>query len=168
MSFTIEILKVGVESKGKYRVATVDHKTSDGKVDSKKLMSFANKDFPSTAETFKTLSQAQQGDQFEIESKKDTNGFWQWVSASSVGKNTGGATSAVGSRVGQAVRSTYETPDERAARQIYIVRQSSIANAVAYFEAKGDSKFDPDAVIETAKRFEAYVFAKDVIPAEVV
>ena len=164
MSFQIEIVKVTVESKGKYRVAVVDHKTADGKVDSKKIMSFTFKD------VFDTLSNAKQGDVFDIDSKKiknekDGKEYWTWVAANSLGKagtSTGNQTNS--SKVVSAVRSSYETPEERAARQVYIVRQSSLSNAVAYFEAKGDTKFDPDAVIDVAKRFETYVFSNESLP----
>lgn len=154
MSFQIEVLKVAVENKGKYRVAIVDHKTSDGKVDSKKVMSFVAKD------VFETLSKAQQGDSFEIVSEKDKNGYWQWISATALGKSAGGTS---GAKSGPA-RSTYETSDERAARQVYIVRQSSIANAIAF---QNGTERSVDDIIEVAKQFEAYVFSKDVIPEEV-
>jgi hypothetical protein len=167
MSFQIEIVKVDVERKGKYSTASVSHKTADGKIDNKKVQSFTYK------EVFNTLSQAQPGDLFEIESQKiknekDGKEYWTWTSVNSVGK--AGTTS--GPSMAKTVKSSYETPTERAARQVYIVRQSSISNAVAYFEAKGDTRFDPDAVIDVAKRFEAYVFSnavslETVLPSEV-
>ena len=49
--------------------------------------------------------------------------------------------------------SNYETKEERAARQVYIIRQSSLATAVDLL-GQGAST---DTVIETAKVFEAYV-----------
>lgn len=162
MSFQIEVLKVTVENKGKYRVAIVDHKTSDGKVDSKKVMSFTNK------EVFATLSQSQQGDQYEIVSEKDKNGYWQWTSVVSVGKANG---TSPAKAIGSAVRSTYETAEERAARQVYIVRQSSISAAIAFYAAaqpKGVVDVNCDDIIALAKEFEAYVFAKEEVqPSEV-
>ena len=170
MSFQIEILNVKTESQGKFRVAMVNHKQG-GKVDSKRLVSFG----PGKA-AFDALNQAQQGDVFDIESQKSKNEkdgkeYWTWVAATSAGKANGTSPAKTTS---PAVRSSYETPSERAARQVYIVRQSSISNAVAYFEAKGDTEFDPDAVIDVAKQFEAYVFSTDgyspnnlVLPSEV-
>src|SRR5260221_636289 len=151
MSFTVEVVKVGVENRGKYKIATVDHKTTDGKVDSKKLMSFT---FP---DVFNAFALSKQGDVFEIESKKiknekDGKEYWTWVSASGVGKNTGGQ---AGAKV--AVRSSYETPEERAARQVYIVRQSSIANAIEFLDSSGKD-FDVEDVVTVAKQFESYVF----------
>lgn len=150
--FTIEVLKVGVENRGKFSIATVDHKTvPDGKVDSRKLPSFIYKD------VYALLSKAKQGDQFDIESKKvlnekDGKEYWQWVSAVTAGKGVAPASKS-------APRSTYETPEERAARQVYIVRQSSVSAAVAL-----KPKASVEEIIDTAKQFEAYVFAKEEAP----
>lgn len=152
MSFQIEILKVGVESRGKFKTATVDHKTSDGKVDSKKIQSFTFKD------VFEVLTQAKPGEVFDIESKKiknekDGKEYWTWVAAV---KKDGQISSNPTSNV-KAVRSSYETPEERAARQVYIVRQSSVANAVALLARDGIPP-NPAEVIAVARQFEAYVF----------
>lgn len=147
MSFQIEILKVGVENKGKYRVAVIDHKTADGKVDSKKVMSFVNKD------VFTTLSAAQTGDQFDVTSEKDKNGYWQWIAVVPAGKANG---ASLAKTAGSNVRSSYETPEERAARQIYIVRQSSISSAVEFLKDKKVTSTED--IIELAKDFEQYVF----------
>ena len=54
----IEVLKVDVENKGKYRQAKVSYKRDDGKVDAKFLVSFANKD------VYKTMTQTQPTDAF--------------------------------------------------------------------------------------------------------
>ena len=63
------------------------------------------------------------------------------------------ASASVGARV---TGSNYETKEERAARQVYIIRQSSLSTAV---ELLGQGKSVAD-VIATAKQFEAYVFSK--------
>lgn len=61
----------------------------------------------------------------------------------------------------EAVRSNYETPEERANRQVMIVRQSSITAALKLFEigGTGGGQFVPDEaqVIASAQIFEAYV-----------
>jgi len=69
---------------------------------------------------------------------------------------------AAGMKAG-AVRGGWETPEERAAKQIYIVRQSSISNAIAFYGMRADHDKDvlEDDVISLAKRFEAYVFGND-------
>ena len=163
MAINIEVVRVEIESKGKYQAASVIYKGQDGKVDNKKLVSFANK------EVFKTFSQAQPGDMFEVGLEKDTNGYWQWTSASAVGKNTGGATQgSVGSTPRNSPRSTYETPEERAARQVYIVRQSSVSAAIALLK-DAKRQVSADEVIATAREFEKYVFEQEsVVEPEVV
>ena len=61
----------------------------------------------------------------------------------------------------EAVKSNYETPAERAARQVMIVRQSSITAALklAELNIQTGNGFAPteDQVIESAKVFEAFV-----------
>ena len=156
MAINIEVVRVEIESKGKYQAASVIYKGQDGKVDNKKLVSFANK------EVFKTFSQAQPGDMFEVGLEKDTNGYWQWTSASAVGKNVGGASSGPTSVGRASPKSTYETPEERAVKQVYIVRQSSISNAVALLK-DAKRQVSADEVIATAREFEKYVFEQESV-----
>ncbi len=54
-------------------------------------------------------------------------------------------------------KSTYETPEERARKQVYIVRQSSITAALTFCNHDGGSQ-DIQEVLNVAKQFEAYVF----------
>mgnify|MGYP001576190980 FL=1 len=159
MTINIEIVRVEVENKGKYQQASVIYKGSDGKVANKSVVSFVNK------EVYTKLKDAQPGDLFEVESEKDDKGYWQWTKVNGVGKNVGGTAPAVGK---VSPRSTYETPEERAAKQIYIVRQSSISASIALLK---DVKHTPsvEEVIETAKAFEKYVFSQEpLLEVEVV
>lgn len=57
-----------------------------------------------------------------------------------------------------APKSNYETAEERAKKQVYIVRQSSLSSAINFMEATGNKKFTEFDVIALAKQFEAYVF----------
>ena len=57
-------------------------------------------------------------------------------------------------------KSTYETPEERAKKQLYIVRQSSINAAIA-LGAQGKVLPTVDLILEVAKKFEAHVFGED-------
>ena len=158
----VEIIDVTVESKGKYRVANVNYKSEAGRVDGKKIMSFTFKD------VFKTLSEAKQGDKFDVKAVKNDNGYWDWTEAVPAGKNTGATGVAEGRS--QATRSNFETPEERAKRQVYIVRQSSIASAIALLNlTETDRDYDAHDVIELARQFEGYVFdvPAGVAPAEV-
>ncbi len=58
-------------------------------------------------------------------------------------------------------KSTYETPQERADKQRYIVRQSTLSLAVEVLTAS-KGKLDPEAIKALATDFENYVFRKHV------
>ena len=57
-----------------------------------------------------------------------------------------------------APKSNYETSEERAQRQVYIIRQSSLSNAVAALAVAAKKAPSANEVIQLAKQFEAYVF----------
>lgn len=62
-------------------------------------------------------------------------------------------------------KGNFETPEERKAKQVYIVRQSSLSTAVSYLTAK---KKEPTTfeIIDAAKAFEAFVFGRSSVGAE--
>src|SRR3990167_10443937 len=173
MQINAEVIKVDVENKGKYRVANVAYKNPDGAVEGKKVLSFG----PSK-DVFKIVSEAQPGDKFVIESRKipgkDGQEFWNWVgceaAGTSVGEASANSTSSLGQvRVGSSTgtkvgstspRSTYESPEERAKKQVYIVRQSSISNAIEFLTGTGKQRsvVNVSDVLELAKQFEDFVF----------
>lgn len=127
------------------------------KVESKKLNPFGNKD------VYNTLKSAKQGDFFEVERSKNDAGFWDWIGIGSVsGGNSAPEpiTKATGGAGYTSPKSTYETPEERAKKQVYIVRQSSISAAIDTL--KTDKKNPTVAeVITVAKQYEDYVFGLD-------
>ena len=134
-----------------YQSIEVTYKNDQGQVANKKLMSFSN---PSVFNHIKGLAK---GDSLNVQTEKDANGYWQWTGIggdNAVATETKQATPAPGGRV---TGSNYETKEERAARQVYIIRQSSLSTAV---ELLGQGKSVAD-VIATAKEFEAYVFSKE-------
>ena len=143
----------GTSKAGKaYSFIEVAYKGEDGKVTGRKVMSFGE-----SKKVFDALSTAGNGDVFEINSvKNESTGYWDWIGAT---KSTGGAVATKPNPnpapAGKVVGSNYETPEERAKKQVYIVRQSSIANAVAFLKGE-DSPVE--RVIEVAKEFEKYVF----------
>ena len=146
----IEIVNVTVENKGKYSMATVAYR-NDGKLAEKKVMSFGN-----GAKAFAILGDAKPGQQYNVRAEKNDKGYWDWVEVSE-----GGATApAAGAKTTPTPRSTYETPEERAQRQILIVRQSSVSSAIEYYKAQTKAAPTVDQVLEVAKQFENYVFGK--------
>ena len=154
MQIQIQFIAVQVEDKGKYKQAEVTYKDiGQNKTTSKKLMSFNN------PIVYKTLVDAKNGELYIIDMQKNDKGYWDWISVKSATgvdtTNTNSDTSA--GKTHASPRSNYETPEERAQRQVYIVRQSSLSNAIELL--KTDKKTPTvDEVIGVAKQFEAYVF----------
>ena len=152
----VEVINVSVEDKGKYKLAEVAYKGQDGKVTAKKLLSFNHPD------VFKAFVDAKQGSVFTVESQKKDKGYWDWISAS-----IGGAVSkATPTSSGNASpKSTYETAEERANRQVLIVRQSSLSNAVEFLGLNTKKVPSVQEVVEVATFFENYVFGKTSSPS---
>ena len=104
------------------------------------------------------LSNMKPGDNFTMVKEKEGE-FWN-VKDILVGDtlvattNTGSKPSAV-----PAPKSNYETAEERAKKQVYIIRQSSISSAVAL--ATILKLKDTKEVLKVAKEFEAYVMDTD-------
>ena len=130
----IQILSVSITTtptaKGSYQTADVAYKnlTYQGKVEGKKVMSFG-----ATKDAFATLATAQAQEIYEVNVVKNDKGYNDWVSMVKGGGNAGAPTKAAAGVTGSALArtSTYETPEERAKRQVFIIRQSSISSAIA-------------------------------------
>lgn len=156
MAITVEVLSVSVEDKGKYKLAEVAYKGQDGKVTAKKLMSF---NYP---EVFNSFANAKQGNVFSVEMVKNDKGYWDWTTATSGA--AGGAKAAPAATGNASPKSTYETAEERANRQVLIVRQSSLSNSVEFLGLNQKKIPTVQEVIEVAKAFEDYVFGKTSKP----
>lgn len=164
----IEVLSSTVTTvptaKGSYQVCELafKNKSFQDKVEGKKIMSFAEK------EAFTTLSNASMGSIFTVARAKDDKGYWKWQTVTA-GSNPGAAAPAAatqtsgGSMANASPKSNYETADERAARQVMIVRQSSISNAVALLKTE---KHTPttEEVLAVAIQFENFVLGKSNDP----
>lgn len=136
---------------------TYKNKSFQDKVEAKKHNQYGDKN------VFNTLKSANSGDVFTIERKKDDAGYWQWIgitsgTASGSSSSVGASSSAPSkSTSNPAPKSTYETPEERAKKQVYIIRQSSISSAIELL--KTDKKVpDVTDILHVAKVFEDYVF----------
>ncbi len=165
----IQVLSVQVQTvptaKGSYQVADVAFKnlTFQGKVEGKKVMSFG-----ATKDAFTTLATAQPNDIFEVNVVKNDKGYNDWVSMTKGDVNTPTQQAPIGQSStgnGTTRTSTYETPEERAKKQVYIVRQSSLSNAIDSLSVGGKSALKPDEVIDLARKYEAYVFGANALPA---
>lgn len=157
----LEIVTVPT-AKGSYQTIDLTYRnvTFENKVETKKIMSFNHKD------VFNTLKAAQAGDVYTVSRAKNDKGFWDWTSIAAGDAAPAAATGSSGVTTTPA-KSTFETADERAKKQVYIVRQSSISAAIATL--KTDKKNPTvEEVINVAREFEAYVFETGkVVPAAV-
>lgn len=139
--------------KGSYGQLTVTFKNDEGKVESKKIF-----DFNTPEETFQKLKLAKKGDTFAIMRQKNDKGYWDWIDLA-----TQTAPRPVTNVTNTPTRPSYETPEERAQRQVYIIRQSSISSAA---ELLVGQNADADEVIAMAKQFEAYVLGNPMADLE--
>lgn len=157
MQLNIEVVNVSktekarTDGKGSYDVLEVIYKNEGtGKVDGKKLMGFAT-----DKEVFNKLLAATNGDRFAIDMAKNDKGYWDWKSIATqtdVPRPAPAATTAT-----QTARSNYETAEERAQRQVYIIRQSSVASAINFHAGKDASLTE---VLATAKEIVDFVLGK--------
>lgn len=168
----VQILNVTVTTTltktSSYQTADVAYKnlTFQGKVEGKKVMSFGV-----TKDSFAILATAQPGDVYDVTVVKNDKGYNDWVSMTKgtasaekqqPAQQTSAATTGYASAGnGTARTSTYETPEERAKKQVYIVRQSSISNAVSALACGAKSPPKVNEVLDYAKQLEAYVFGVD-------
>jgi hypothetical protein len=125
------------------------------KVENKKVMPFGSK------EVFATLQGSKSGDVFTLQREKDNAGYWQWIGIAvgdvQIEQSNGGTNAAPAKGATPTPKSTYETPEERAKKQVYIVRQSSISAAI---ETLKTDKKNPtvEEVLTVARTYEDYVF----------
>lgn len=120
-----------------------------------------------------TLLNANSGEVYEVTTVKNDRGYIDWTAAVKGGAATPAATYAPNSpkpassvTTTAAPKSNYETPEERAKKQVYIVRQSSISSAIDLLSVGSKSAPDVDKVLETASRFEAFVFGDSQVSKE--
>lgn len=135
-----------------YQSIEVTYKGGDGRVSSKKLMSFSNPN------VFKTISGLAKGASLDVITTKDDAGYWQWTGIND-GTSTPTATASPTSTPSttRVTGSNYETSDERAARQKLIVRQSSLSAAVSILSL-GAKTLDKEAVKGLAQELTDWVF----------
>tara|TARA_R100000935_G_scaffold58634_2_gene96676 strand:- start:780 stop:1325 length:546 start_codon:yes stop_codon:yes gene_type:complete len=146
-----------------YQSVEVMYKNDQGQAQNKKLMSFAN------PAVFKAAQEWQKGDVIHVSTEKDANGYWQWTAVGGADDTTDTGGSSAPATQGNAAKpatrvsgSNYETKEERAARQVMIVRQSSLSNAVATLGIEG-SKATANDVITLAKLYEQFVLAGEAL-----
>lgn len=149
--------KTATSAKGKpYQLVELAYKnnTFQGKLESAKINQYSN--------VFKQVSGMLPGQSYTVEKEKDDSGYYQWLSVTQLAPGTTSSvqTSAAPTSAAQAVRSTYETPEERSAKQVYIVKQSAIAQAVASLSVGAKNPPSTDQVLDRAQEYVDFVFDK--------
>lgn len=152
MQFVIKNVEVEWTGTGakKYGKAIVDYQYN-GQFRQHKVMSFVSPD------VFKKV-QEMVGQTVEVEVVKNDKGFNEWksiTSASTAGGSTAPTTVVNNTRVSG---SNYETKEERAARQVLIVKQSSLSAAVATLTPGAKAALEPERVLALAQQYADWVF----------
>lgn len=146
MKFKIKILDTKNENRGKYSILTVDYKDiAQDKTSTKKVVSFGH------PEVYDTLRKAERDQFYEVTAEKGEK-YWEWV-AISLTDGTTNNTPAQTAQAYTAPKSNFETPEERQKKQLYIIRQSCLSNAVSTLT----NNVDPVNVKLTAQEYIDFV-----------
>jgi hypothetical protein len=131
-------------AKGSYQKMTVVYKTDRDETKTKTVMSFSN---PAVYDAIKRLNA---GDSVEV-AYVEGDKFYNWASVKAATGSVESPAKQMASNT-PARTSTYETPEERAKKQVYIIKQSCLAQAVATEQGK-----DVDAILKIADQFVEWV-----------
>lgn len=163
----VKILNVDVENvvkgKSRYSIANVAYMVN-GEARTQKVLDFAN------PAVFKQLPGLVGQDVIVTVTKNDA-GYNQWSSIGdsaqesseglapqSAGQQTrSSAPSTISAGPSTRPTSNFETPTERANKQVYIVKQSSLSSAIALASGNKE-KATAEDIIKTAQQFVDYVF----------
>ena len=160
----IKILDCNVEriikGKSRYSKAAVTY-TYNGEARTQNIMSFTN------PAIFKAV-QEKVGQEVEITITKNAAGYNEWASLDDVGSgastqsnvSTSAPTPSTAAPTTRVTGSNYETPAERAIKQVYIVKQSSISAAIN-LATSNKEKATAAEIIAVAQEFVDYVFDQD-------
>ena len=110
-----------------------------------------------TKQVIQKLKEASEGENWEIKMVKDGD-YWNWVDA----ELATGKAAETKTAFNAGTKGNWETPEERAARQVYIVKQSSLANAIA-LRGPGTNLAE---ILATAQAMTDWVFGKEAVVAD--
>ncbi len=148
---TIQEVTVSTVNTGKkpYSVAVVTYTTDRGDNKEKKIMSFSN------PAVFAAVSKIKNPTVVEVEN--DGAPYYNWTQLK-IANDEAPRASASGAASVKVATSTYETAEERKIKQLYIIRQSSIANAIEFHKTTSGTEFNIEDVLNAAQRFVDYVY----------
>lgn len=141
---------------GTYKGAEIVFKDAKDKVQTKNIHENGLKYAPALKNGLENLVA---GDNFTVEMEKKDD-FWTWISIKKGVEQEEKQNSAP--QQGAITKSTsWETAEERTARQRLIVRQNSLTNAVAFLTLQGRTHVTEEDVKEVATNFYNWVFRLD-------
>lgn len=144
---------------GTYQGVELVFKDEEGKTQTK---AFHNNTFKFNQALKNTLADLNKGDKFTAEMEKDGD-FWNWkklYKGAAEAKQLNAQASAAKQPYQARPNDTYETKEERATRQVMIVRQSSLTAALKLLELQGAKKPTANDVVSIAAEFEAWVLGQ--------
>ena len=144
-------------SGGTYKGAEIVFKDANGKVQTKNIHENGLKYAPAVKNGLESL---EPGDNFTVEMEKKDD-FWTWISIKK-GIEQEENKKPTTQQSTTTKSTSWETAEERAARQKLIVRQSSLTNAVAFLVLQGRTHATEEDVLETATTFYNWVFEQGV------
>jgi len=158
MQVTIKDVSVEWVAKGKtkYGKSTVAY-TFNGEQRSQNIMSFAN---PSVFKQVQELV----GQEVDVTLTKNAAGYSEWAAISvdaSAGIPDGAIKAAAPTTATRVTGSTYETAEERAKKQVYIIRQSSITAALSILEAN-EAEVSVATVTDIAQQLTDWVLGNPI------
>ena len=145
-----------VKGRNRYQVAHVVYTDSKGAQKEKKVMSFSN---PSV---FNTVKELQSGTNVEVSYAKD-DPYFNWAKVEKVDANAPAPAPAPSG--GKVLGSQYETREERHQRQLHIVRQSSLSNAIALLTPGAKAPLKVEDVLDVAQQLVDFVYGTEEILA---
>lgn len=138
-----------------YHTMSVSYKNDKGQVGSKNLVSYA---YP---EVFAFFRSKARGSKVEVTVVKNAKGYLDWTAAAdsdgTMPMNSGPTTV---SRPTPTKSSSYESKEDRDQRQQWIIRQSSLAQAVASLKTD-KATVNPKDAIALAEQYESWVTRVD-------
>lgn len=164
MAFKIKIVEVNIEEvrqgRNKYDRAAVVY-SYNGQNRTQNVMSFSN------PAIFAKVRSMVVGQEYNVEVTKNDQGYTQWAAIDLVGADKP-TDPKIQTTPARSNVSTYETAQERAIKQLYIVRQSSISHALTYLNNQAKPDYNVRNVLDIAQEFVDFVFNQpsDVLGSE--
>lgn len=163
MQINIQVVNVQVDrnvptksGKGVYDKATVTYKDLNrGNITAKQIFPFS---LPS--ETFKAICNMEAGNAYSVEMEKNEKGIWEWMNVFRQDAIPEEPMKSSETRAVPVVKSTYETPEERASRQRQIGRAGAVNSAISMLTAEGKMP-TLDQVLGYAEQIYSWVSGPD-------